>query len=182
MDTSTNSVPESTTAPSMTTGKMRIGFGKRFWAALLDAFIAIVIGYILGSLVGSSFDSFTEGEAIGGLEGSMAVGVWIFQLINIFLEGSRGASIGKMIVKIQIKDQSGTQANNAALWKRTLVKNISFLCLIIATLLSIKFISTVGGILGFVIFIGCFFVLGKNRQAFHDMLAKTAVYSKKDIA
>jgi hypothetical protein len=35
---------------------------------------------------------------------------------------------------------------------------------------------------GIAIFIGCFFVLGAAHQAFHDMIAKTAVYRRKQLA
>jgi hypothetical protein len=31
-------------------------------------------------------------------------------------------------------------------------------------------------------FVGCFLVLGANKQALHDIIAKTAVYKKADIA
>ncbi|MDQ1265881.1 MAG: hypothetical protein QG635_1033, partial [Bacteroidota bacterium] len=37
------------------------------------------------------------------------------------------------------------------------------------------------GIVSLIMIIGCFFVLSEKRQAFHDMIAKTAVYYKENV-
>jgi hypothetical protein len=42
-------------------------------------------------------------------------------------------------------------------------------------------LATLGNLGGLVIFVGCFFVLGMKRQAFHDMIMGTAVYPKGAI-
>lgn len=36
--------------------------------------------------------------------------------------------------------------------------------------------SSLGGLAGLVVGVGCFLVLGTARQALHDMVAKTAVF------
>ncbi|MBL6869106.1 MAG: RDD family protein, partial [Flavobacteriales bacterium] len=45
----------------------------------------------------------------------------------------------------------------------------------------IKITGSFVGIIGFIIFIGCFFVLGEKKQALHDIICKTAVYKKSEI-
>jgi uncharacterized RDD family membrane protein YckC len=45
----------------------------------------------------------------------------------------------------------------------------------------IKITGSFVGIIGLIIFIGCFFVLGKKKQALHDIICKTAVYNKSDF-
>jgi hypothetical protein len=42
-------------------------------------------------------------------------------------------------------------------------------------------LATLGNLAGLIFFVGCFFTLGMKRQAFHDMIAKTAVYPKGAI-
>jgi uncharacterized RDD family membrane protein YckC len=46
---------------------------------------------------------------------------------------------------------------------------------------AIPLVKTVGSFLGFIIFIGCFFALGSNKQSIHDMISKTAVFKKADL-
>ncbi|MGL6022588.1 MAG: hypothetical protein ACRC0A_05740, partial [Chitinophagaceae bacterium] len=65
------------------------------------------------------------------------------------------------------------QGNINLYFKRWVIKNVGgFVSLI-------TFLSWIGYLYNFLIFIGCFFVLGERRQAFHDMWAKTAVFRKK---
>jgi uncharacterized RDD family membrane protein YckC len=64
---------------------------------------------------------------------------------------------------------------------RFAIKNISSIIGLIAIALMATTLNTIGSVLGFVIIIGCFFVLGESKLAFHDMLAKTAVYWRKDL-
>ena len=49
------------------------------------------------------------------------------------------------------------------------------------TLVQFESISEFYLILGFIIFIGCFFALGSNKQSIHDMISKTAVFKKADL-
>ena len=46
---------------------------------------------------------------------------------------------------------------------------------------SIDVINSVGSLLWVVIVVGFFFVLAEKRQAFHDMIAKTAVFKRDDV-
>jgi uncharacterized RDD family membrane protein YckC len=52
---------------------------------------------------------------------------------------------------------------------------------ILALFSGIHVLATLGSLAGLIIFVGCFFTLGVKKQAFHDMIAKTAVYKKTAI-
>jgi uncharacterized RDD family membrane protein YckC len=65
--------------------------------------------------------------------------------------------------------------------KRWLLKNMSSVIGILNLIMLSPVLDLIGSIIGIVIFIGCFFVLGDNKQALHDILAGTAVFRKKDI-
>ena len=60
-------------------------------------------------------------------------------------------------------------------------KNISSVLSFIAVTVSLSIIGTIGSFLGFIIFIGCFFTLGKSKQSIHDLISKTAVYNKSEL-
>ena len=86
-----------------------------------------------------------------------------------------------MILGLKIANQDGTAANISTYMIRWAVKNSGNLLQAIAGLVGIKIIATIGSLAGLAILVGCFFVLGANRQAFQDMAAKTAVFKKGDI-
>jgi len=45
----------------------------------------------------------------------------------------------------------------------------------------VAILGTIGGLASLAIFIGCFMVLGSEKQALHDMVGKTAVFNKADL-
>ena len=81
----------------------------------------------------------------------------------------------------KIANQDGTNATTNILFLRTFLKNISSVLSLIAIILAIPLVKTIGSFFGFIIFIGCFFALGSNKQAIHDMIAKTAVFKIADL-
>ena len=106
----------------------------------------------------------------------MAIGVGLMAVIWIIWEGLRGAALGKILLKIRIKSADGTTAPTGQLMGRAAAKYSSSLLNLLAALTGVAILSTLGSFVGLVVFIGCFFTLGQARQAFHDMIAKTAVY------
>ena len=81
-------------------------------------------------------------------------------------------------MKIRVKAADGSNAGAFKLLARAAVK-YSFSLLNLLALLTgpISYEpSNLGSLAGLVIFVGCFFVLGQNRQAIHDLVAQTAVY------
>jgi uncharacterized RDD family membrane protein YckC len=166
----------------------RIGLGSRLGAAIIDAVCVYSLGVILGGILGGAFgagagalatEGAAEGAAGGGILGAIlgaAFGILVLGLVWIVWEGITGAALGKRLLKIRIKSEDGSPGNLDKLIARAAIKNIAVLCGFAAAMLGIGLIANLGNLAAFAIFVGCFFVLGDKRQAFHDMLTKTAVY------
>ncbi len=174
----------------------RIGFGRRLGAAIIDGLILTGLAYIIIFAIPNilenlvdwskiSEDSIEQMEAIYGNFANtmmlMAPAIAIASFLYNLLEGFKGYTLGKLMLGIQIGNQDGTQASVNKLMLRFSIKNISTILNLIAITTFIGFIDSIASFLGLVIFIGCFFVLGEKKLAFHDMIAKTAVYKKSDI-
>jgi uncharacterized RDD family membrane protein YckC len=165
----------------------RIGFGKRLAAALIDFVVIVVAGLIVGAVLGgvlgagagAAGGAEAEAVALGGVFGALAgaaLGIQLLSLGWIVWEGLTGAALGKRLLKIRIKSEDGSPGKVGTLIARAAIKYVATLLGLVATLTGLAFIDKVGNLGGLLIFIGCFFVLGQKRQAFHDMIAKTAVY------
>jgi hypothetical protein len=81
-----------------------------------------------------------------------------------------------------VGNQDGTKASVGQLLERYALKNCNFLLSLLAAFTGVHVLKTIGTLGGLAIFIGCFFVLSSGRQAFHDMIAKTAVYPRKQFS
>lgn len=170
----------------------RIGFGPRFGSLLIDIVIISIIAFILGMMglasggilgaaagagIGGDAESAIGGSVIGGIMGFIA-GAILASFIYSLLEAFTGLTVGKILLGIRVKNENGTEGNTSLYLKRWAIKNINTLCGVAAWITGVSFISTIGGLCGLAIFIGCFFALGEKRQALHDIIAKTAVYKK----
>lgn len=176
----------------------RIGFGKRLGAFLLDIVISGAGGFAIGIFAGTALaalffsadmvEGTEEAEAmasgivgmLGGMLGTIAGMMLIFLLIML-LEAFTGQTFGKMILGIKNGNDDGTSAGIGPLLTRALIKYIGTIMTVLAGITSVAMLSSLGSLAGFIVFIGCFFVLGDKRQGFHDMIAKTAVFNKTDI-
>ena len=162
----------------------RIGFGKRLLAAIIDGVIVGVGGSIAGSLFGGLVGSTmgqTGMESQASIMAGVAAGMIFFVLIACaygLIEGFTGASPGKMILKIIIRNADGSQAETSTLLFRYALKNSSSIVSLVGFITGLAFLSWISNLLALAVLIGCFFVLAAARQAFHDMIAKTAVYPK----
>jgi uncharacterized RDD family membrane protein YckC len=171
----------------------RIGFGLRLLAALIDGVVIVIVGSIVGSVLGGVLgagagaaigsgaapNDAAAAAALGGVFAAIAgaaLGTAIMGAIWFIWEGLTGQALGKMLLKIRIKAADGTNAGVDKLLTRAAIKHSSELLALIGGLTGITIFSNLGSLAGLVIFIGCFFVLGQDRQALHDKLAKTAVY------
>jgi len=184
----------------------RIGFGRRFGAALLDVIIIVMLSGIVYAVAGSSFEPLVEKQIAAQLEeqnaalaeldtdqaemisGYTKMGIlWgiigtIVAVLYSLTEIAMAATPGKMMLGIKIATADATVAPTATLATRWFVKTgLSSVLNIVATVTATSILSTLATIVGVVIFIGCFFVLGANRQALHDLIAKTAVYRREGI-
>lgn len=174
---------------------VRIDFGKRLGAYILDAIFNLVGGIIIGLIAGATLAAYffndlsvNMGEddiggliigVIGGMLGTIA-GMLITAALNILLEALTGQSIGKMILGIINRNEDGSIANTLTLMLRAAIKYISTTMFILFLITGESSLIGIGQFAGFVVFIGFFFILGEKKQGFHDMISKTAVYDKSD--
>jgi uncharacterized RDD family membrane protein YckC len=177
----------------------RIGFGRRLGAYLLDVVVAGVGGFVIGMFAGAGLtalffasemnEGMEEAEALGGgvvallggFIGTIA-GMMLIFLFIMLLEAFTGQTVGKMMLGIKNGDEDGAAAGSGKLITRAAIKYIGTILALVAGLTGVAIISTIGSLLGFAVFIGFFFILGEKKQGFHDMIAKTAVYNKSDLA
>lgn len=173
----------------------RVGFGTRLGALFLDLVMALFVGGILGYVLNGFFTEFMIKSGIIEIKSSSLdwskerqyafanalSGIVMMYWVYMALEGVTGRTPAKMILGLQNANEDGSAAPISTLITRAVLKYISTITSLVAAIIGIEIIDSVGGILGFAIFIGCFFVLGKKRQSFHDMIAKTAVYNKEDV-
>lgn len=174
----------------------RIGFGRRLGAYVIDALIATGIAFIVVSLWGTAFENFVDWSEfteetmaqMSMIYGNftetiifMSVVSPIITFLYFITEGFTGYTLGKLILGIQVGTQDGTAAKQTNLMIRFAIKNISTIIGLIGIVTLISFISTLSTIFSVIIIVGCFFVLGENKLALHDMIAKTAVYRKAEL-
>ena len=173
----------------------RIGFGRRLGAYLLDGLTVGILGSVIGPFAGAGIGALIIGPqlaAIPGLEelgagaivGSMVGfigGFIILGFLNMLLEGIIGQSIGKMMLGIKVGNQDGSTADIGKMMGRACLKSISSICTLLAALVGVGAIATIGSIGGLVIFVGCFLVLGGSKLSIHDMVTKTAIYRKGEM-
>jgi len=167
----------------------RVGFGKRLGALLIDAVLVCIVSLlVVYLLVGLTIGGMPVAAAFGAIFGALvltmlvgAVHMMLVGAVYFLVEGFTGWTLGKLILGIQVANPDGTRAGVGTLLTRYALKNINFLLgvlLFFDYVTSVALFRTLRGLLGLLIFVGCFFVLGSARQAFHDMIAKTAVYPR----
>ncbi len=174
----------------------RVGFGKRFLAYLVDTVIlSIIMGIIMFSsgylqavqrIVGSNSSDFM---AMATQFATLANDYYLTFLFNQFialfyfaLEIVLGASIGKLLLGIQIADMNGKYASKSSLMMRYAYKHSSE---ILAVFGAVPILGAVlgfaGTIMGLVIFVGYFFIFSESKMSFHDKWSGTAVFHKSDL-
>ena len=173
----------------------RVGFGRRFGAYMLDLLVIIIIGLIINSIAGEFLaelffgDQLTEAEAVAAqFEGmgfdyeammmkvlQITAGTSIVAILLFIMEGVKGQSVGKMILKIENTNLDGSESDVKTLWTRAGLKYGSTILSLLGGLIGLSFVSTIGSIWGLVIFIGFFFAFADKKQTIHDMIAKTVV-------
>ena len=173
----------------------RIGFGMRLGAFLIDCVLVGVVAGVAGSTIGGMMGvaagasladstSATNSMAMGGMFGAvigMLVGIFVIGTVYFLIEGLTGWTFGKLMLGIQVGNQDGTKAGLGQLLGRYALKNCNAILSVLAIATGIHLLRTIGSLGGLAIFIGCFFVLAGSRQAFHDMIAKTAVYKRSQL-
>ena len=153
-------------------------------SSLLDFIISLLPGIVLGIYAGAAmaalllefFYDEAQLETIqAGFSGEIAAsiialvaslaGIAFTSIFFYVLEGFTGQTPGKMILGITVANMNGEKATIDKLLLRAFI----------------KITGSFVGIIGLIIFVGCFLVLGEKKQALHDIICKTAVYKKSDI-
>ncbi len=185
----------------------RAEFGIRFGALVIDGVIAALFAGLLTLLISplnlptpeivldvqdsmdelfKTIDASSElertiSQLIIGSSYASAIAAVLYMLI----EGLTGASIGKRILKLTVARADGTRGTQSLFLSRMIVKNSDRILHLLAVLPLLTFLSgpieSASSIIGFVLFIGCFAALGRNRMALHDMVVKTAVFKTSDV-
>jgi uncharacterized RDD family membrane protein YckC len=182
--------------------EQRVGFGPRLGAWLLDFVIVCVLAFLGGSTIGgligvtagaalsgamaNQADSLSAAgaAALGGLFGGIVaffIAAAVIGIVYFLIEGFTGYTLGKLMLGIRVASDDGTSAGVGKLLTRYAIKNCNILLTVLAALSGVTALRTLGNLGGLLIIVGCFFVLGMKKQAFHDMLAHTAVYPKGAI-
>jgi uncharacterized RDD family membrane protein YckC len=148
-------------------------------------YIIFGIAFVVTGLYDSYKDSFvhliSNPQLMAEFQTAIMPITFIITFLYYSLEVFIATTPGKMILGIQIAHKDRTYATTFALLQRFLYKHSATIISLAAFLLTIKWLDLVSGFVSFAFIIGCFFVLGQKRLAFHDMLSKTAVFYKSSI-
>lgn len=172
---------------------LRVGFGRRLGAYLIDILIAMIIiaiGYTLtgafGEMFGQNYQELMgDPDAMAEYQAALLAKTLPVQIITILLIGAfeifMAASPGKLALNMRIGNANRTKATLGTLFFRFTLKYGTIYFSILYWITSVNIWNWVGTFFGIIILIGCFFVLGEKRQALHDMIAKTAVYLSENV-
>ncbi len=186
---------------NITVEERRVGFGRRFGAMFLDFLITMIVSVVLYFTIGDMVRAIGEeainasmaqqGQSLEDLPGEMggwvsAMGAFtalstISGLLLSLVELFAGATLGKMLLSIQIAHPDGRKGNIALWFKRWLVKESYAVLSALGFFLMIPILSTISQGIGFIYLAGCFFALSSKKQALHDIIASTAVFRNEDI-
>jgi len=185
-----------TYGPDWKTG-FRVGFGKRLGALLLDILFVMLLSGILYIILPFDSMQFNWSELFGGDLSSLenmeqeALALaednfWpsyisdLVVLMYFFMEAALGYTFGKRILGIKIAD-----VNLKPTFSKRLIRFLAKYSYMILPMIffagEMSPISFVSGFLSFIVLIGCFFALGRNKQALHDMIAGTAVFNEESL-
>ena len=171
--------------PDDVTGE-RAGFGRRLGAFALDVILILIVTSIANFLTGEKDATDPSGPRhLSDLTRLMAgAGVYVasIQLLYCLIEGLTGASPGKMILRMRIRDASGAPASIGTLILRMVVKHVKVVATFLVALTGSQLLAVVGLAGGVIVFFGCFLALGAASQALHDRMVHTAVYSARTRA
>ena len=181
----------------------RVGFGARFGAAIIDSIVVALLGLALASTVGSLFPGYlaevlSHQQAKVNANPAMAkqmeamasmmqfitrwsAAVALAGLLYGLIEGFFGRALGKLLLGLRIADADGQPAPVPRLLARMAVKQSGTILAFVAMATGTYLLAQLAQIPSWVIVLGFLLVLGKKRQALHDLAAKTAVYRNSDL-
>ncbi len=134
-----------------------IGVGKRAVAVLIDTILLGIVGYLIAAVSGSTS---ATGFDLAGAPFFLWVAIGL--AYYIVMEGTKGATLGKMAMKLKVVKEAGAAID----WQAAIVRNV-------VRLVDGLFFYVVGAIA-----VWC----SKKRQRLGDMAASTIVVSTRAAA
>lgn len=182
---------------------LRVGFGMRFLAWIVDWVLILIIGGVLTlfliandvSVPMSNPESTADLEKMYRFMGispdeaaayAQGAAVFTYALILIsfgysLISAMFGASPGKMILGLTVGNVDGRRGSISLWVRRWAVRDASIYLQLLALLPALAFLDLIGSIIGIAIFIGCFMAASESRLALHDRIAQTAVFRRSDV-
>ena len=149
----------------------REGFLLRFCAGLIDGVFCFLPVYLLSIVVAKAAGLWFAGVF-------MTVAFVAYSTLDIF----KAATPGKMLLKLKITNEDGSEASRQTLIKRWAIKQIPQFAYFVAALTALTIFGwvTMFCVIGYVI--SCCLAFRPDRQALHDTFAHTAVFRTQTAA
>ena len=123
---------------AVSTGRLNLaGIGARFVASIIDGVIMQVVQFVLGLAVGLMSGAVsTPEQGVGLAVLNMIIVLAITFSYEAFFLAAKGATPGKMAMKIRVVRPDGSKISMGQAWGRTLGKQVSALILMIGYLMA----------------------------------------------
>lgn len=165
----------------------RAPLGRRFLASLLDAIIAITLGFLASIVFGVGIGLL--GDSAGAdMELALGLGVLAGVLVLLlvtagyfFTEALFGATAGKFLCGLRIARADGQPGNIGFWFARYWFKNLPNTLFIAAALSQSEMIGIMALVVLVLTVIGYLAVFGPSSQTFHDRASGTAVFMANDL-
>lgn len=183
----------------MTISERRVGFGRRLGALALDVLFCVIIYLTIFFLSGMYESQMLVAEKVRSqglnfqlitqvgyefIEQNMTTLLFMqFMFLLYFsLEVIVGATLGKVIVGIQVANEDGKPAKFIQLLSRFAYKySAQIISIFTVVYYRSTMLSLVQNLFYLTVIVGCFFALSKTKLALHDRIFKTAVFKKSEL-
>ncbi|MDQ1265531.1 MAG: hypothetical protein QG635_682, partial [Bacteroidota bacterium] len=169
---------------------LRVGFGRRLGAYVIDYLIVgivTMIAFFMSGVYEEMMLMIKDGGGLSHLQELMEL-LEPYTMLSILitlayfsLEIFISASPGKLMLGLKIAGEDQHSASLQTLFIRFAMKHLNTIVSLVSAFTLSIILNMTEGIVSLIMIIGCFFVLSEKRQAFHDMIAKTAVYYKENV-
>jgi uncharacterized RDD family membrane protein YckC len=152
-------------------GKERFSLAGRFTrlnAAMVDGIIGLVVAIPMLNLLGIwSYLANRQTPPLRLMLVASVIGFLGFVLIHGYLLKTKGQTVGKLLLGIQIVDRHGEVP--------------AFFALLATRYLPVSLASLVPGIGSYVSLVDCLFIFRSDRRCIHDLIAGTRVVMVKNV-
>jgi uncharacterized RDD family membrane protein YckC len=175
----------------MTATSFRVGFWPRLAAATIDYAIIVAVCTIAGAAAWGPLrapagaearwnDGLTIGLYLGALAG-LTTGFSLVGALYMSVEVWTDRTPGKRLLGLVVASEDGHPAASGARVARYLVKNCHLLLASLASLSGMWFVGLLAPLATLVVAAGGTMILMSQRQALHDVIAKTAVLRRQPL-